>query len=69
MNLETCLEHLVGAPGTVPFNNMIMALQMHSWLNTPEEKLRLEAALYARRHKKEVLAALNRKRDLRYRRK
>lgn len=65
MDLNTCLDNLVGVPGEVPFNNMIRALQMHSWLNTPEQKLRLEAALYARRHKKQVLEALNRRRDLR----
>ena len=68
MNLETCLQHLVGTPGTAPFNNMIRALQMHPWLNTPEENLRLEAALYARRHKKEVLDFVWKKRYLKVRR-
>jgi hypothetical protein len=35
--------------GTVPFNNMIRALQMHSWRNTHEEQVRLLGALRARK--------------------
>lgn len=35
--------------GTVPFNNMIRALQMHPWRNTPAEWTRLAGALEARR--------------------
>jgi hypothetical protein len=34
--------------GTVPFNNMIVALNMHSWHNTETEWTRLAAALTAR---------------------
>lgn len=34
--------------GTVPFNNMIRALNLHAWNNTREEWERLAAALTAR---------------------
>lgn len=34
--------------GTVPFRNMIVALNLHSWNNTMEEWTRLAAALTAR---------------------
>lgn len=34
--------------GTVPFNNMIRALNMHSWHNTVDDWTRLAAALTAR---------------------
>lgn len=34
--------------GTVPFNNMIRALNLHSWSNSREEWERLAAALTAR---------------------
>lgn len=35
--------------GTVPFNNMIRALNMMTWLNTREDWVRLAAAMKARR--------------------
>jgi len=34
--------------GTVPFNNMIWALNLHAWHNTADEWTRLAAALTAR---------------------
>lgn len=34
--------------GSVPFNNMIRALSMHSWNNSPDQWERLAAALTAR---------------------
>jgi hypothetical protein len=34
--------------GSVPFRNMITALSLHSWHNTPEQWERLAAALTAR---------------------
>jgi hypothetical protein len=34
--------------GSVPFNNMIRALNMHTWHNTADEWTRLAAALTAR---------------------
>lgn len=37
--------------GTVPFKNMIRALQMHSWNNTKAEWTRLAAALVAKGRK------------------
>jgi hypothetical protein len=36
------------SPRGIPERNMIKALQMHPWLNTPEDNTRLAAALYAR---------------------
>ena len=36
------------SPKGIPERNMIKALQMHPWLNTPTDNHRLAAALYAR---------------------
>lgn len=35
--------------GTVPFNNMIRALQLHTWHNSAADWTRLAAALKARK--------------------
>lgn len=40
--------HYVRQVGTVPFNNMIRALNMHPWLNDTAQWTRLAAALTAR---------------------
>lgn len=41
-------ENYVRQVGTVPFNNMIRALNMHSWNNDASAWTRLAAALTAR---------------------
>lgn len=41
-------ENYARQVGTVPFNNMIRALNMHAWNNTEAEWTRLAAALTAR---------------------
>jgi hypothetical protein len=68
MNLERAYKILGEGLGTsgVFFDNMIRALKMHRWLNTPEEESRLEAALWVRRHRKQYNAYLDTKRDERF---
>ena len=37
-------EKIVGRQPTWALRNMVLALKMHTWLNTPEENERLKAA-------------------------
>lgn len=46
--IEQMAHNYVRQVGSVPFNNMIRALNMLSWHNTPEQWERLAAALSAR---------------------
>jgi hypothetical protein len=46
--IERQADNYVRQVGSVPFNNMIRALNMHAWNNTREEWERLAAALTAR---------------------
>ncbi len=49
-NPEAYEKRVLAGPPGVPRRNMIKALQMHSWLNTPEDNARLEAAKWCQRH-------------------
>ena len=65
LNLKRAVDILGSGtgPDSFGFANMIRALQMCPGMNTPAENERLEAALYARRHRKAYRAELQRRRD------
>ena len=43
-------------PGTTPFEHMVRALSMHSWLNSDVEAVRLRCAIWARKNRRAYLA-------------
>ncbi len=52
-------------PGSFGFDNMIRALRLMPAMNTPAENERLEAALYAKRHRAAYQREMQDRRDAR----
>jgi hypothetical protein len=67
MDCARAYKIIGGQAFTVPFNNMIRALQMHSWLNTPDQEERLAAALWVRKNAKAYRAYMQAQLDARSR--
>ena len=47
-------EKIVGRQPTWALRNMVLALKMHTWLNTAEETERLKAARMVLRNRKRI---------------
>jgi len=47
-------EKIVGRQPTWALRNMVLALKMHTWLNTAEENERLKAARMVLRNRKRI---------------
>jgi len=58
-------RRIVGNQGDTPLRNMIHALQLLTWLNTPEDEQRLKAAkiVLSVRHRKTKSAAFAKRHD------
>jgi hypothetical protein len=63
MNCEQAFKAVGYGASGVPFNNMVKALGMCSWINTAEENERLAAALWIKKNRKAYEAYCQAKRN------
>ena len=66
MDCTRAFQSIGHANATEPYlSNMIRALQIHSWNNTPEETERLEAARFVKKNRRAYSAFCQAKRESR----
>ena len=66
MNAERAFKSIGFNGSGVPFENMIKALQMMSWLNTTADTERLDAAKWVKKNRKAYAAFCSVKRDQKF---